>query len=754
MVELRNRCALSFAAAVVLLFVFFTQAALSEGDGEEKSYGWFFTRSKHINQLLQAGEIGKASDVWNREADYFRHSRKSEDRKCTEDLAEALEESLAGRAQEEESRLLSVKWPEPQYRWRATKLAIAAADEFIEEVSSHQVLVHSGRVDRITQGVVSTKESLVSAVKSGASEAFVAYKGRPRRFFTEYPIKVEPAEFLETNKPMWLKALSNATCDDIQKFVSDFPGILGAETLGGLGEIFFKKALALQSSGKATLPQMLAAQRMTKEAGLPLPKEANQNIQLITVKNSSGAKEDAIEFPVDVDVDVPMIGAPRSVEKTGLDTALSGAPPSGADILILFNATKARTDRKLKAPEEVTSKYQSGTRRVPNPEYSRQLADLRRIEMVIQLIQQNARTNQLTCSGFSCLGATIADAALMKRAMAAYGQAEANLNATPLTLEEPVYTSYEFNRTVIDAAKVAAIDYYMIDRGAQTYLKGTFNAREERSFTVCYGLRGDDPDRNRHLAACEEEEDVVRFEQSPVTAPLSKILEGAEQIKAGPVPTMASLRSEILANSESASKAAQKKKYTAAIPQDTRFDSVVVVLSPAGTLGSGFFVKDDVVLTNVHVVEGSKLAKMKLHDGSETSGRVIAQDIRLDLALVKVQAQGIPVRMYKEQSLMLGAQVEAIGHPAGLQFSITKGVVSGIRELPSRHAPGGKNVRFIQTDTAINPGNSGGPLYLGDRVIGVNTWKVVAEEIGGLNFAVHYGEVLEFLEANGIVPPG
>ncbi len=214
------------------------------------------------------------------------------------------------------------------------------------------------------------------------------------------------------------------------------------------------------------------------------------------------------------------------------------------------------------------------------------------------------------------------------------------------------------------------------------------------------------------------------------------------------------LRNDIMMDPNDASKTARKKSYTTALPRDTRFDSVVVVLSPGGSLGSGFFVRDDVVLTNYHAIKDSKFVEMRLHDGSETFGKIIGQDARRDLALIKVQARGIPVKIYDEQTLILGGQVEAIGHPEGLQFSITKGVVSGIREFQSRFAPGGKKVRFIQTDTAINPGNSGGPLYFGNKVIGVNTWKVVAAEIGGLNFAVHYAEVLEFLEANGIATGG
>jgi len=169
-------------------------------------------------------------------------------------------------------------------------------------------------------------------------------------------------------------------------------------------------------------------------------------------------------------------------------------------------------------------------------------------------------------------------------------------------------------------------------------------------------------------------------------------------------------------------------------------------------LGSGFYVTGDLVLTNFHVIDRTRFVEIKLFNGMETTGKVIASDPRLDLALVKVQTRGQPAPFYTERTLPLGAEVELIGHPDGFEFSITRGVVSALRELESLNLPGGKKVRFIQTDAAVNGGNSGGPMFLGDRVVGVNTRKLVAVEIEGLNFAVHYGEVLEFLTRNGIAP--
>jgi S1-C subfamily serine protease len=144
-------------------------------------------------------------------------------------------------------------------------------------------------------------------------------------------------------------------------------------------------------------------------------------------------------------------------------------------------------------------------------------------------------------------------------------------------------------------------------------------------------------------------------------------------------------------------------------------------------------------------VEGVKFIEMKLHNGMETFGKVVKSDVRLDLALIKVQDRGVPVEFYDKNNLDLGSTVEAIGHPKGLTFTITRGVVSAVRKKKSVFAVGGKEVLFVQTDAAINPGNSGGPLFLGQKVIGVNNNKLVGGS-EGLGFAVHHSEVAQFMK--------
>ena len=118
------------------------------------------------------------------------------------------------------------------------------------------------------------------------------------------------------------------------------------------------------------------------------------------------------------------------------------------------------------------------------------------------------------------------------------------------------------------------------------------------------------------------------------------------------------------------------------------------------------------------------------------------------MALVRVQQRGKPVRLYQRRTVDLGVTTEAIGHPKGLNFSITRGVISALRRLPSTYAPGGKEILFVQTDAAINPGNSGGPLFIEDEVVGMNTQKLAKVEVEGLGFALHFSEINAFMSGD------
>ena len=221
--------------------------------------------------------------------------------------------------------------------------------------------------------------------------------------------------------------------------------------------------------------------------------------------------------------------------------------------------------------------------------------------------------------------------------------------------------------------------------------------------------------------------------------------------EAKPLPAADKLQAEILRDKNVALAKYKETDYEARPLNDPRFDNVVAIYTGEGSLGAGFYVRPDIVLTNWHVVDKSQYVELKTYDGLETFGKVLAKDVRLDLALVKVQKRGKPVTLYKARDLNLGDTVEAIGHPRQLEFTITRGIISAVRKHANVNGVGGKDVLYVQTDAPLSPGNSGGPLFLRDKVIGVNTWARVDKGSQNLNFAVHYSEINNFI-AESLTP--
>ena len=154
------------------------------------------------------------------------------------------------------------------------------------------------------------------------------------------------------------------------------------------------------------------------------------------------------------------------------------------------------------------------------------------------------------------------------------------------------------------------------------------------------------------------------------------------------------------------------------------------------SVGSGFLIQSDgYLVTAQHVIAETKDIRVTLSSGGEYRARVVGQDAATDLALLKIEASGLPTLPLGDSDLLgVGDPVAAIGNPFGLEGTMTTGIVSAI----GRVIGAGAYDRFIQTDAAINPGNSGGPLVnTAGAVVGVNT-ALVSQTGGsvGLGFAI------------------
>jgi S1-C subfamily serine protease len=200
------------------------------------------------------------------------------------------------------------------------------------------------------------------------------------------------------------------------------------------------------------------------------------------------------------------------------------------------------------------------------------------------------------------------------------------------------------------------------------------------------------------------------------------------------------------------------KSAPARIPSDEPVARVASVLSPSVVqinvtgvqqtpygaqkeegIGSGVIYRSDgYIVTNNHVVEGSRQVDVAFADGSTEQGQVVGTDPDTDIAVVKVDRTGLPAASFSGTDPIVGQTAVAVGSPSGFESTVTSGIVSGTgREVPAEITGGQQEsslVDLIQTDAAISPGNSGGALADRDgRVIGINVAYLPPQQTGAEN---------------------
>lgn len=170
------------------------------------------------------------------------------------------------------------------------------------------------------------------------------------------------------------------------------------------------------------------------------------------------------------------------------------------------------------------------------------------------------------------------------------------------------------------------------------------------------------------------------------------------------------------------------------------YESVFVVYS-GNSLGSGFAIGSNCVITNAHVISASDLTRIQTYTGQFYDTFLLAKDDRLDIAVLGIKDVSFtPLKVADLSQLSVGDDVCAIGAPNSMAYTLTKGVISAKERQVGRY-------KYLQTDAAINTGNSGGPL-LNDsgEVVGVNSYKMSDSE--GIGLAIPIDVVTSFLTQN------
>ena len=167
----------------------------------------------------------------------------------------------------------------------------------------------------------------------------------------------------------------------------------------------------------------------------------------------------------------------------------------------------------------------------------------------------------------------------------------------------------------------------------------------------------------------------------------------------------------------------------------------VVALEGSHSTGTAFLItRDGLALTNYHVVENQNDLKANLRDGRRLAVRVLRTDSSTDVALVQVNCSTDCFTLtIGRNNPRVGGEVHVIGNPLALDYTLTTGVVSGLR------LDGG--VTLVQTDAALSPGNSGGPIMDAEtgEILAIVTWKFSGQAVEGLGFGIAIQDALRVL---------
>ncbi len=190
------------------------------------------------------------------------------------------------------------------------------------------------------------------------------------------------------------------------------------------------------------------------------------------------------------------------------------------------------------------------------------------------------------------------------------------------------------------------------------------------------------------------------------------------------------------------------------------YDSVLLIeaynVDGNNSIGSGFIYKTDntygYILTNNHVTNNSDSIEVVTNKGDEFTAKLLGFDELTDLAVLRIDRKNVPLvaTLGDSSSSNIGDTVFTVGSPEGVEYigSVTKGIISGLdREIKVQVGYDEYIINVIQTDAAINPGNSGGPLVnINGEVIGINSLKLVENEVEGMGFAIPIEEVLLYTD--------
>ena len=333
-----------------------------------------------------------------------------------------------------------------------------------------------------------------------------------------------------------------------------------------------------------------------------------------------------------------------------------------------------------------------------------------------------------------------------------YNSLRQKLASTPRTKIEDIYSSYYVEKLEIEASQEFTLVAAILDMDKGLLFTKEYSSNSNEIFEVINSPIADtDPNKSKLMRNSSSENEVDKWMTDEILLEKSAKDIFNELINLNPIKKNKRELRNFLKDLDSNfyDKPVQRNDSKATKRNNYELEDSIMVVSTLGGSGTAFYVTDFFLITNQHVVEDSKFITLRNQDNNSFTARVVDTDIATDLALIKTNTKGVPLKLEEQCEINRREEIFTIGHPEGYEYSTTRGIVSAIRDIPNPFYKATGIKKYIQIDAPISRGNSGGPLFnKNGKVVGVNTWGDNRGQ--NLNFAVHCLELKNFLKQNNI----
>lgn len=513
----------------------------------EINYSIFFSPSDHIQELLSDGNPDAASEVYEANLDHF--SKLSDALKVNKNdlnlfrdsseklrsilnkLAGTLTKEISPQIKSARKDLSNVGWPAGLQEWPKVKASIKNGDGVIRFYEKHKIFQRTEYTINSIKEVRSFLHELKESIRSTIKSSFVEYPHfSDSKFFDSYPLEINAKQFLIDNKEPFIELFRSASVEDIARFSKTYSDDLPNEYMDHLGRKYFEALIDPADKQKPiTSKDVLMAMSKTLKANLPLGKVPGFNIGVIKVKKNVIRGGKKLEFPVDINKNIPV-----ELNQSNLSKPSRSPQITNSNILLFVDVDTAKKSRPTQHDEIKHSEYRSGTKRVSNPAYVEAEAALNLIQDEIRDVEAEIKEHEnkpyrntgrkgdkwgQAGYGLSSLGLSLKKTGLEGK----LDKARENLRNIPMFFDEDVYVPYKFSIKSIKATKDVGIKIYLVDKNSKKYFQEYLSDQKTENFKIPNGLHDDD--RQYDSSQFSNNDDLTNFENKPYQIQLTEIID-------------------------------------------------------------------------------------------------------------------------------------------------------------------------------------------------------------------------------------